>query len=81
MRALLSDRALYQSESAQSLKLALEFVGGLRAGKLEELLQSLVAQPLVAQPGERPTSMEGLSPERRALLLQRLRKQAAPKTG
>jgi glycosyltransferase involved in cell wall biosynthesis len=80
VRALLTDRELYESESAQSRKVALEFVGALRAGKLEELLQSLVPQPAGPQQSERHLSMEGLSPEKRALLLQRLRKQAALKT-
>jgi glycosyltransferase involved in cell wall biosynthesis len=71
--ALLTDRALYESESAQSRQAALAFVGGLDAGKLEELLQSLAPQPPEPRQAERHISMEGLSPEKRALLLQRLR--------
>jgi hypothetical protein len=81
VRSLLSDRALYEEESAQSRKVALEFVRSLRAGKLEELLQSL-APHTDASPGTgRHVPLESLSPEKRALLLQRLRKQTPSKTG
>jgi glycosyltransferase involved in cell wall biosynthesis len=80
VRTLLSDRAVYDSESARSRKAALEFVSGLTAGKLEALLQSLEPQPAEPQPAERHISMEGLSPEKRALLLQRLRQKAASKS-
>jgi surfactin synthase thioesterase subunit/glycosyltransferase involved in cell wall biosynthesis len=41
---LLSDRAVYERESEASRQAALAFVGGLRPGRLEELLQSLSAK-------------------------------------
>lgn len=74
VRALLSDRGLYESESARGREAALEFVSGLRAGKLEELLTALA--PNEAAPGRQRVSVESLSPEKRALLLQRLRRSA-----
>jgi hypothetical protein len=45
LRALLTDRALYQRVSAASREAALRFAGGLDAGRMPEFLQSL-------QPGE-----------------------------
>jgi glycosyltransferase involved in cell wall biosynthesis len=73
VRTLLSDREVYTSESAASQARALEFVGGLRAGRLAELLESLAPRQ---QAPTLPLSMESLTPEKRALLLQRLRKRA-----
>ena len=73
VRTLLSERSVYEAESAASRKAAQAFVEQLHAGQLEQLLQSLHPQPRQAQP-ERHLSMESLSPEKRALLLQRLRK-------
>jgi glycosyltransferase involved in cell wall biosynthesis len=81
VRALLTGRAVYEAESARSRQAALEFVGGLHAGKLEELLQSLVPHSSVPEQSGRNVSSEGLSAERRALLRRRLRKQIASKTG
>jgi glycosyltransferase involved in cell wall biosynthesis len=76
VRTLLSDPSVYERESAASRRAAQAFVQSLHAGKLEELLQSL--QPRLPEPNaERHPSMESLSPERRALLLQRLRKRTA----
>ncbi len=80
VRTLLGDRALYESESARSRRAALDFVGRLDAGKLEALLQSLAPRPAVPE-AARHISLEGLSPEKRALLLQRLRQRAASKNG
>jgi len=75
VETLLQDRALYQRESEASRDAALKFVGGLRAGQLQEFLSSL--QPNQAAQGPaaagQATLMESLSPARRALLLQRLR--------
>jgi glycosyltransferase involved in cell wall biosynthesis len=79
VRTLLSDRTVYETESARSRKAALDFVSSLTAGKLEALLESLAPQPVGTQAPERHISMEGLSPERRALLLQRLRRKVASK--
>jgi len=77
VRTLLGDRAVYEAESARSRSAALEFVGKLDAGKLEELLRSLAPRPDKAEPR---VSLEGLSPEKRALVLQRLRQRAALKS-
>jgi glycosyltransferase involved in cell wall biosynthesis len=76
VRTLLTDRALYDNESRRSKQAAVQFAGGLDARKLEELLLSLVPHH-----ERRHLSMESLSPGKRALLLQRLRKGAASKTG
>jgi glycosyltransferase involved in cell wall biosynthesis len=69
LRALLTDRALYERVSAASRIAALRFVDGLDAGRMPDLLLSL-------QPGEavrkRP-SLAHLSPEKRTLLLQKAR--------
>ena len=64
--------AIAQSRAASSS-------ASLTRRKLEELLQSLQPESRPAQ-SERHLSMESLSPEKRALLLQRLRKGAASKT-
>lgn len=72
VRKLLGDRAEYERESAASRRAALEFVGSLRAAAMEELLASLKPAPAAAPPAPR-TAVEGLSPEKRALLLKRLR--------
>jgi glycosyltransferase involved in cell wall biosynthesis len=65
LRALLTDRALYERVSAASREAALGFVSGLDAGRMLAFLQSL-------QPGEavreRP-SLASLSGEKRSLLL------------
>lgn len=69
LRALLTDRAMYQRVSAASREAALRFTGTLDAGRMPEFLQSL-------QPGEtrRATpSLANLSGEKRALLLQMAR--------
>jgi glycosyltransferase involved in cell wall biosynthesis len=70
--ALDKDRSLYGEESRRSREAALRFVSGLRAGAFEEMLISLThAQPETAR--EPASPVERLSPERRALLLRRLR--------
>jgi hypothetical protein len=69
LRALLTDRALYERVSATSREAALRFAGGLDAGRMPRFLESL-------QPGEavreRP-SLAHLSPQKRTLLLKRAR--------
>jgi glycosyltransferase involved in cell wall biosynthesis len=67
---LTGDRAVYEKESEASRRAAGEFVASLDAGELERYLGGLHAAPAKAQPVA-PT-IESLSPERRALLLQRL---------
>lgn len=71
--ALLADRALYEQVSAASREAALRFVGGLDAGRMREYLESLT--PGEAAPA-RP-SLADLSPEKRALLLQKIRSRRA----
>jgi glycosyltransferase involved in cell wall biosynthesis len=69
LRALATDRALYERVSAASREAALRFAGGLDAGRMPEFLQSL-------KPGERVRerpSLANLSPEKRTLLLQMAR--------
>ncbi len=72
VRELLTDRDRYKRESAASREAAGRFVSGLDAGDLERLLTSLKASAPVAQAGQ--ASIESLTPEKRALLLERLRK-------
>ena len=67
---LLGDREAYERESRASKAAAERFVGGLDAAEMERYLQSL--SPGMAQTGH--ATMESLSPEKRALLLERLRK-------
>jgi glycosyltransferase involved in cell wall biosynthesis len=69
---LLTDRGAYQRESAASREAAGRFVSGLDAGDLERLLKSIKAGGAVAQAEQ--ASIESLTPEKRALLLERLRK-------
>jgi glycosyltransferase involved in cell wall biosynthesis len=73
LQELLTDRAAYERESAASRHAALAFVAGLDAGAMERYLAAL--RPAAPAPGpalEERTSIESLTPERRALLLQRL---------
>ena len=82
VRELLTDQARYQRESAASREAATGFVRGLDASGLERLLLSLASREPIAseglaaaprEPVEHAT-IESLSPEKRALLLERLRK-------
>jgi hypothetical protein len=70
LRELLTDRAAYERESLASKAAAERFVGGLDAAEMELYLKSL--QP--AGGAEDRATVESLSPEKRALLLERLRK-------
>ena len=70
LRALLTDRALYERVSTASRAAALRFVSGLDAGCMPAFLQSLEPGEAVR---ERPT-LANLSPQRRALLLQMARR-------
>jgi hypothetical protein len=69
LRALLTDRALYERVSAASREAALRFAGSLDAGRMPEFLQSLKLGERVR---ERP-SLANLSGEKRTLLLQMAR--------
>jgi hypothetical protein len=70
---LLSDGAVYERESAASRAAAHSFVAGLDPDALERFLDSLGASPPAPARVEAPT-IESLSPDKRALLLQRLRR-------
>lgn len=68
LEELLTHREAYQRESAASRRAALAFVAGLDAAAMERYLSEL--RPSV--PGRERASIESLTPEKRALLLQRL---------
>jgi glycosyltransferase involved in cell wall biosynthesis len=74
VRGLLTDRSAYEHESITSRTAAHRFVSTLDAAALERHLTSLEARPDVRSA---PASIESLSPEKRALLLERLRKRKA----
>ena len=69
LRALLTDRALYERVSAASREAALRFAGSLDAGRMQAFLQSLKPGEAVR---ERP-SLANLSPQKRTLLLRMAR--------
>lgn len=69
LERLTTDRAEYESEARRSRAAGLHFVSGLDASGMEKLLQSLAP----AEAGRR--MVEDLTPEQRALLLQRLLRQ------
>lgn len=73
--SLLGSRPLYEEEAEASRQAAERFVAGLDAGQMETFLLSLrprESAPVTHHPVE--DAMQRLSPEKRALLLQRLRK-------
>jgi len=75
LEALLTERELYQEESETSRERAHRFVAGIQPGLLEEFLTSLAprtTEPPAARRGAE-TGLAALSPEKRALLLERLR--------
>jgi len=74
LQALFSDRDLYDRESTASREAAFKFVGELRASRLEEFLLALAPGEPLTHPAD---TLERLSPEKRELLLQRLRARAA----
>ncbi len=72
VETLLTDRIAYERESAASRAAALQFVEGLDAGEFERYLAGL--RPASRAGGEAYPTIESLSPEKRALLLERLRR-------
>ncbi len=72
VETLLTDRAAYERESAASREAALAFVEGLDAGEIERYLAGL--RPARWAGREAYPTIESLSPEKRALLLERLRR-------
>jgi glycosyltransferase involved in cell wall biosynthesis len=71
VRELLADPVAYQRESLTSRTEARRFVDTLDAADLERYLASLTSRP---DTPPAPATIESLSPEKRALLLERLRK-------
>jgi glycosyltransferase involved in cell wall biosynthesis len=67
---LTGNREAYEKESAASRAAALEFVTGLDASAMEKFLAGL--RPAAPRARAAAPSIESLSPEKRALLLQRL---------
>jgi hypothetical protein len=77
IRTLLSDRDAYWNEASQAREAAAAFVSKLRASDFEDLLERI--SPGIAAPAGRREQapappLDKLSPAKRALLLQRLRK-------
>jgi glycosyltransferase involved in cell wall biosynthesis len=80
VRELLTDGAAYRRESQASRTAAQRFVGGLDAADMERYLTSLaVRQDGRPDGGHGHATIESLSPEKRALLLERLRKRKVVK--
>lgn len=77
LEALLTERGLYQEESETSRERARRFVAGIQPGLLEEFLTSLAPRATEPRSARRAdgaeTGLAALSPEKRALLLERLR--------
>jgi len=77
LEELLTVRTAYADESAVSRQAALRFVASLDAAEMERYLLALSPGEAVAE--RRDTArVESLSPEKRALLLQRLHQRRVP---
>jgi glycosyltransferase involved in cell wall biosynthesis len=80
VRELLTDGAAYRRESQASRTAAQRFAGGLDAADMERYLTSLAVRTDVRlDGGHGHATIESLSPEKRALLLERLRKRKGAK--
>jgi glycosyltransferase involved in cell wall biosynthesis len=78
LRTLLSSEQEYMRESERSRRAALRFVEAIRPGRIVEFLAALQpAEPHAEPPARAIPHAEALSPEKRALLLKRLREKAA----
>lgn len=75
LNELLTDSEAYRRESEASREAALRFVARLDAGDLARYLETLRPRPQTAAPAH--ATIESLTPEKRALLLDRLRKRKA----
>jgi glycosyltransferase involved in cell wall biosynthesis len=71
-RELLADEGAYERESGASRAAGLNFVERLDAGEMERFLLRL--KPFAERPSAEHATVESLSPQKRALLLERLRK-------
>jgi glycosyltransferase involved in cell wall biosynthesis len=75
LRELFTDTAAYRHESQASRMAAQRFVGGIDAANMERYLTTLaVREDRRPDGGHGHATIESLSPEKRALLLERLRK-------
>ncbi len=85
LRLLLTDRALYEEEAEVSRKRALQFVESIRPEGMTEFLSALSPREApgveAVERARLRDSLAGLSAEKRALLVQRLRKKAAGSEG
>jgi glycosyltransferase involved in cell wall biosynthesis len=81
LETLLTDRLLYERESAASRGTALRFVSEIRPERIDEFLKALVPGPVDMKPeenaGPAQHAIAELSPAKRALLIQWLRKRAS----
>jgi len=73
VQCLCSQREVYERESAAAREAALRFVQGLRPGGLQSFLETLAPAAAPSKPAD---VLATLSPEKRALLLERLRRRA-----
>jgi glycosyltransferase involved in cell wall biosynthesis len=73
LEALLSDRDLYERESAAAREAAMQFIATVRPSQVENFLNALTPGRPAAHSED---ALAQLSPEKRALLLQRLRARA-----
>ncbi len=71
---LLSDRSAYEEERERSQGAAIEFVSSIKPNNLGEYLSSLDHPSARPAPDTQESSFARLSPEKRALLLHRLKK-------
>lgn len=74
LETLWTDRVAYEEESRRSRAAAIGFVSALRAECFEEMLASLA--PVEAKRPDATAALDRLSPQKRALLLQRLREKS-----
>ena len=74
LETLCTDRVVYEEESRRSRAAAIGFVSGLRAESFEEMLASLA--PAAPKVPDTAGGLDRLSPQKRALLLQRLREKS-----
>jgi len=74
---LLTDDSAYAYESERSRAAANRFHASLDAACLERYLIELMPRQATSPPGASSIHMESLSPEKRALLLERLRRRQA----
>ena len=71
---LLSDRHAYNEEREKSQREAIDFVSAIKPNDLGEYLSSLEHPSDPPAPDTQESSLARLSPEKRALLLQRMKK-------